>query len=359
MSRSSVSQRFGVAGVLTLALVAFAVLAGPSMAATPPTAYKVTPLASNLTLPGVTHDPNLVNGWGLVSGPSTPWWVSDNGADLSTLYNATGVKIALNVSVAGAPTGVVFNSFGTSFMVAGGNQPARFIFATESGTILGWGNLLGTVAEEKVNSSAAGAIYKGLAIAQTDTGPQLYATDFHNARVDVFDQNWIPVTTVGGFVDPSLPSGYAPFGIQTIGSRIFVTFAKQGPGTDELHGQGLGFVDAFDTSGRMVARVGQRGQLNAPWGLAWAPSNFGTFSGDLLVGNFGDGHINAYAEVEPGVFEYLGLLRVGLGKPLTIDGLWALQFGHGAANNGPTNKLFFTAGPNDEADGLFGSITAG
>src|SRR5512136_2113633 len=192
MSRSAGMKRLGAVGGLALTLVAFAVLAAPTVAMTPPTAYRVTPLASNLTMPGIIHDAHLINGWGLVSGPGTPWWVSDNGADLSTLYNATGAKIALNVTVEGAPTGVVFNSFGTSFMVAGGNQPARFIFATESGTILGWGNLLGTVAEEKVNSSAAGAIYKGLAIAQTDTGPQLYATDFHNARVDVFDQNWSP-----------------------------------------------------------------------------------------------------------------------------------------------------------------------
>lgn len=359
MVPDSRSKMPGKASVLAFALVAFAVLAAPSVRAAAPSAYVVTPLASDVAMPGVTRDANLLNGWGLAAGPSTPWWVADNGANLSTLYFANGTKLALEVKVTSAPTGVVFNGFGTSFMVAGGNQPARFIFATERGTILGWGNLLGRVAEVKVNSTAAGAIYKGLAIAQTDSGPQLYATDFHNGRVDVFNATWGPVTVPGGFADPSLPAGFAPFGIQAFGSDIVVTFAKQGPGTDELHGQGLGVVDMFDTAGNLLARIATRGQLNAPWGLAWAPDNFGTFSGDLLVGNFGDGHINAYALQEDGTFAYRGMLRTNPGAPVTIDGLWALQFGHGALNNGPTKTLFFTAGPNDEADGLFGSITTG
>jgi uncharacterized protein (TIGR03118 family) len=207
--------------------------------------------------------------------------------------------------------------------------------------------------------SGVGAIYKGLALATTAAGDRFYATDFHNGRVDVFDATFNLVTSAGAFVDADLPSGYAPFGIQTIGSRIFVTYAKQdADAADEIHGQGRGFVDVFDTSGSLLARVAQHGQLDAPWGLALAPANFGGFSGDLLVGNFGDGQINAYAETAPGKFEHRGELRGSDGKSISIDGLWALQFGHGSANNGPTNTLFFTAGPNDESDGLFGSITA-
>src|SRR3989449_3473542 len=243
--------------------------------------YAQTNLVSDEPGKAAHVDAHLVNAWGLVAGPTTPWWVSDNGADLSTLYNAAGTKIPLEVSVAEAPTGVVFNGGSSSFLIGGAR--ARFIFSTERGTIAGWN---GTgAAQVKVDSSGDGAIYKGLAIATTATGPQLYATDFHNARVDVFDATWAAVRTPGGFADPNLPSGYAPFGIQTIDTRIFVTFAKQVPGSnDELHGQGLGFVDAFDADGNLLARVAQHGQLNAPWGLAMAPASFGAFGGDLLVG---------------------------------------------------------------------------
>ncbi len=321
-------------------------------------AYTITALVSDNGVPGTTVDANLVNAWGLAAGPSTPWWVADNGADASTLYQANGTKLALVVSVTSAPTGVVFNGNASSFPVGSTNAGARFIFSTESGAILGWAGALGSVAQIKVDSSSAGAIYKALAIATTASGAQIYATDFHNGRVDVFDHAWNPVVSHGGFLDAALPGGYAPFGIQTIGSRIFVTFAKQGAGADELHGMSLGFVDAFDTDGSLVARVATRGVLNAPWGLAMAPDSFGAFGGDLLVGNFGDGHINAYRELYPGRFVYMGFLRMPNGSAVAIDGLWAIQFGHGAPNNGPVDTLFFTAGPNDEADGLFGSITA-
>jgi uncharacterized protein (TIGR03118 family) len=205
-----------------------------------------------------------------------------------------------------------------------------------------------------------GAVYKGLAIATTAAGPQLYVADFHNARVAVFDSAWTSVQTRGGFVDPFLPAGYAPFGIQTIGARLFVTYAKQDAAAhDDVPGQGLGFVDDYDTAGNLLVRVAQHGQLNAPWGLALAPASFGRFGGDLLVENFGDGHINAYEEMANGHFEHRGVLRTDDGNPVTIDGLWALEFGHGAPNNGPTDTLFFTAGPNNEKDGLFGSITVG
>ncbi len=358
MGRASAFKSLRKVGVLVFALVAVAVLATPPAAAVGSNRYTMTPLVSNNDVPGTTHDVNLTNAWGLVAGPATPWWVSDNGADVSTLYNATGVKRNLNVTVAGAPTGIVFNGNAGSFPVGPSGASALFIFATEGGTIAGWHPSVGTTAQVKVDSSGAGAIYKGLAIATTDSGPMLFATDFANAHVDVINATWA-VQASGGFVDPTLPSGYAPFGIQTIGSRVFVTYAKQSGGADELHGQSLGFVDAYDTGGNFLVRVAQRGQLNAPWGLAMAPANFGSFGGDLLVGNFGDGHINAYAEQPDGTFALVGALKGVDGRKLAIDGLWALEFGHGTVNNGPTDTLFFTAGPNDEADGLFGAIRAG
>ena len=346
-------------GVVVFAFAALALFAIPASAAAVSGTYTVTALVSNNGVPGTTMDERLVNAWGLVAGPGTPWWVSDNGADFSTLYFASGVKRNLNVSVDGAPTGIVFNGDPASFPVGPNSAGALFIFATEGGTIAGWHPSVGTAAEVKVDSSAGGAIYKGLAIATTGTGPQLYATDFHNARIDVFDATWMAVTPAGGFVDSKLPAGYAPFGIQTIGTRIFVTFAKQGAGAkDEIDGQGLGFVDAFDTDGNLLVRVAQHGLLNAPWGLALAPASFGRFGGDLLIGNFGDGHVNAYQETPDGTFELIGALRTTDGRKLVIDGLWALQFGHGTVNNGPVDTLFFTAGPNDESDGLFGTITA-
>ena len=311
-------------------------------------AYAVHPLVSNVAGAAPTTDPNLVNAWGLTASATSPWWVADNGTNVSTIYRADGSIVPLVVQVPVHPTGTVF----------WGSARARFVFDTEAGQVRGWpgsGNQTVVLADR----SSVGAIYKGLALATTAAGDRFYATDFHNGRVDVFDASFALVTGAGAFVDPGLPSGYAPFGIQTIGSRIFVTYAKQDPdAVDELHGQGKGFVDAYDTSGALLARVAQHGQLDAPWGLALAPANFGRFSGDLLVGNFGDGQINAFEETTNGRFEHRGELRDASGKAISIDGLWALQFGHGAPNNGPTNTLFFTAGPNDESDGLLGSITA-
>jgi uncharacterized protein (TIGR03118 family) len=237
-----------------------------------------------------------------------------------------------------------------------GRSRVAFPVASEDGKIRGWPGS-GPAQETAAQSSASGAIYKGLAIAVTTGGPRLYATDFHNGRVDVWDGSWNLVTSAT-FTDPDLPAGYAPFGIQRIGATIFVTYAKQdADAADELHGQGLGFVDAYDTAGSLLARVAQHGQLNAPWGLAMAPATFGRFAGDLLVGNFGDGEINAYAKLPNGHFEHRGELRGTDGERLAIDGLWALEFGNDGAA-GPSSRLFFTAGPNDEQNGLFGSIDA-
>ena len=305
-------------------------------------------------------DAALVNAWGLVASATSPWWVADNGTDSSTLYNGnTGATVALRVGVAGAPTGVVFNG-GASFVVTNGTAsgPARFIFATESGTILGWNpGVVGTRAVVAVDNSGAGAVYKGLAIAATAAGDRLYATNFHAGTVDVFDAAFHPVP--GGFSDAALPAGYAPFGIRNLGGTIYVTYALQDADQeDDVAGVGHGFVDAFDTQGNLIRRVASRGRLNSPWGLAVAPSDFGEFSGNLLVGNFGDGHINAF---DLGRFEgtgelvQRGQLHAADGEPLTIDGLWALAFGNGAAA-GPTNALFFTAGPFGEQHGLFGKV---
>jgi uncharacterized protein (TIGR03118 family) len=350
------------AGALSRMLLGAAVLVLPLGAAAPATArtsghhhrYVVHNLTSDQAGVADDQDPNLVNAWGLAAGPTSPWWVADNGSNLSTLYNAVGQPLPLVVTVPGAPTGTVFNATAGAFPV--GSAGAAFIFATEDGTILGWNG--GTAATQEVDRSRSHAVFKGLAIATKPAGPRIFATDFHNGVVDVFDSAWKPVRRAG-FHDPRLPRHYAPFGIQAIGDRIFVTYAKQQAGSDdEAHGQGLGLVDEYDLAGHLRARVAQFGALNAPWGLARAPANFGRFSGDLLVGNFGDGRITAFRDRSHRGFAPAGQLRTATGRRVTIDGLWALQFGMGAPSNGPTDSLFFTAGPNDENHGLFGTIRA-
>jgi len=343
----------GVVAFATAVLVAAGSAVSASAAGN---AYTVTNLVS-----GPASDADLVNAWGLTSLPTSPWWVADNGTNVSTLYNADGTKRALKVQVSSAPTGAVSNT-GLHFVVSNGTAsgPAVFIFATEEGKILGWNpNVSLTQAQVAVDHSGLGAVYKGLAIASTTTGDFLYATDFHNRRVDVFNGRFVQVLA-GAFVDPKIPAGYAPFGIQNVNGTIVVTYAKQDANRhDDVAGQGHGFVDRFDTSGTFLGRVATHGQLNSPWGIAPAPAGFGAFAGDLLIGNFGDGQISAFAPQEDGTYELVGQLRTDDHKVLTIDGLWALQFGKGSANNGPTTTLFFTAGPEGESHGLFGTITAG
>lgn len=324
--------------------------------------YTVTNLVSDGTIPAAHTDAHVVNAWGLTATGSSPWWVANNGTDSTTLYNGDGVAqpalAPLVVSVPGAPTGAVANTTSDFAILPG--APARFIFATEDGTIRGWNPTVpppptSHQTEVLVDSSAAGSVYKGLAIGSVGTSNFLYATDFVNGHIDVFDKNFQAVDMP--FDDPGLPTGYGPFGIQNIGGHLFVTYAKQSGGDDEVGGQSLGFVDEFATDGTFITRVATRGQLNAPWGLAMAPRNYGRFSGDLLVGNFGDGTINAYAPQTDGTFEHRGQLRTADHKPLTIDGLWGLGFGNGAGS-GATNALYFTAGPDDESHGLFGRIQA-
>jgi uncharacterized protein (TIGR03118 family) len=294
-----------------------------------------------------SSDASLVNGWGLSDGPTTPWWVSDNGTDKSTLYSGAGTKVALTVSVPGGPTGTVFNGDATAF---GGS---RFLFATEAGQILGWAP--GATAATVKASGAPGAIFKGLTV----LNGRLYATDFHNGKVDVFDAALNPVAAP--FADKQVPKGYAPFGIQALGGNIFVTYALQDKQKeDELDAPGKGYVGEFTPDGQLIANVvrqgGRNAPPNAPWGLAMAPAGFGVFAGDLLVGNFGNGRISAYTQLG-GKWVYKGQLREGDGTILVIPGLWAIAFGNGAAA-GPTTSLYYAAGPNDEKGGEFGVITA-
>jgi uncharacterized protein (TIGR03118 family) len=338
-----------VGGVLLAVLPAGATAASDNV-------YSVTNLVSDVSGQAPNTDSNLKNAWGLTSTAGSPWWVADNGADMSTIYRADGTTARAPVAVSSAPTGAVSNS-SSNFVISNGvtSAPATFIFSTEHGQILAWASSVsGNTAMQE--AATPGAIYKGLAIA----GDRLYATDFHHGRVDVFDGSFQPVNSPGAFVDPGIPPGFAPFGIQNVSGNIVVTYAKQDADQeDDVKGQGLGFVDMFSTTGTFLRRIATRGQLNAPWGVAMAPANFGRFSGDLLIGNFGDGQISAYEPQLDGSFELVGQLRTSDHKVISIDGLWALQFGKGAANNGPITTLFFTAGPNDESNGLFGTITAG
>jgi uncharacterized protein (TIGR03118 family) len=356
-------------GLLAIAsLMAFLGLGGSAAvartshaAAMPANAYNVTKLVSDQAGKAMSRDPKLVNAWGLVAGPATPWWVANNGSQSSTLYDKTGTKIPLNVRVAGDPTGAVFNG-GSDFVVSNGgvSGPSLFLFDGEGGRIRGWNPTVPAATSTKaftvVNRSGEGAAFKGLAIASTMHGDFLYATDFANDRVDVFNGMFHQMHWAGAFEDPSLPASYGPFGIQQINGHVFVTFAKHGEDIDEADGAHLGFVDEFNAHGKWLARVASRGALNAPWGIAWAPGNFGRLSGDLLIGNFGDGRINAYAWSH-GHWTWDAVLQGKNGRPVAIDGLWALQFGNGSVA-GAKNSLFFTAGPDGESHGLFGKIRA-
>ncbi len=315
--------------------------------------YQQTNLVSDIPGLAPVTDPNLVNPWGLVASATSPFWVSDNGTGVATLYNGAGQIIPLVVTIPpppggvppSTPTGIVFN--GSSDFGA-----ARFIFVTEDGTISGWSG--GTSAVLKFTSPVE-AVCKGATIGQNGGAKFLFVANFFNASVDVFDTNYLPVTLpAGAFTDSSIPSGFAPFNVRNIGGKIFVTYAKQADTKrDEVDGPGLGFVDIYNPNGDLELRLKSGRWLNAPWGVALAPSGFGKDSGRLLVGQFGSGQIATY-DLEHGNFH--GLLRGTLGRPLQIDGLWALVFGNGAAA-GPVNTLFFTAGIEDEAHGLFGTIT--
>jgi uncharacterized protein (TIGR03118 family) len=276
--RSSSLLVLGISAMLTIG------------SASPATAqYVQHNLVSDGAIPANVTDSSLVNAWGLAASSTSPWWVSDNGTGKATVYNGnTGAKL-LQVTVPGSPTGVVFN--GSAGFVVPSHTTARFLFASEDGTISGWPG--GPAAIVVIDNSASGAVYKGLAISHGVAGDFIYATNFHAGKVEVYDSKFHPVA--GGFNDPTIPAGYAPFGIQNLAGTIFVTYALQDSAKhDDVAGEGHGFVNAFDMAGNLLRRVASRGTLNSPWGLAFAPASFGKAGGELLVGNFGNGRIHAF-----------------------------------------------------------------
>jgi uncharacterized protein (TIGR03118 family) len=267
-------------------------------------------------------DPHLVNAWGIVFNPTGYAWVANNGTSTSTLYDGNGVPQPLVVSIpSGAggnasPTGIVYNG-SQDFRVTqnGVIGASAFIFVGEAGTMAGWSPAVnGTAAVTVFDDGANGPVYKGLAIASFAGANYLYAADFRNNAVEVYNGSFARVILAGSFRDPALPAGYAPFGIQPIGDRVYVAYAKQAAsGPDEVAGVGLGLIDVFDTGGVFIKRLATRGALNAPWGMAMAPANFGTFSNDLLVANFGDGKINAF---NPSTGKMVGTLSRADGAPI-------------------------------------------
>jgi uncharacterized protein (TIGR03118 family) len=347
-------------GLLTLSGTA---VADDAMQNRSPGAYSMRSLVSDGAVVSSFTDPNMKNGWGIAFNPNAFVWVANNGTGTSTLYDGSGKPQSLVVTIPGAggssgtPTGIVFNGSNDFVVTKNGlHGAAKFIFAGEDGTVSGWApNVDVTNAVLAVDNSGAKSVYKALALAADGTGNFLYLADFHNARVDVFDAGFHPVTWIGAFVDPKLPAGYAPFGIQNLQGNLYVAYAKQdATGHDEIAGQGLGFVNVYDTHGRLIRRIAGGGPLNAPWGIAMAPADFGRFSNALLVGNFGDGRISAF-DARSGNF--IGQVRGSDGRRLVIPGLWGLAFGNGVDGQ-PSGTLFFASGPNDEADGMYGRIDA-
>jgi uncharacterized protein (TIGR03118 family) len=323
-------------------------------------AFTTTALVTDQASGAAHTDTHLVNAWGLAFNPTAFVWVANNGTSTSTLYDGNGVPqtlvVAIPAGTAGdaAPTGIVFNGT-TDFKVTqnGVTGASPFIFVGEAGTVSGWSpsvNRTNAVIAVDTNGTA---VYKGLAIGAFAGANYLYAADFRNNRIDVYNAGFQKATLPGGFVDPNLPAGYGPFGIQAIGDRVYVAYAqRETSGNDEVKGAGLGVVDVYDMGGTFLHRLAAGGALNAPWGLAMAPANFGDFSNAILVGNFGDGKINAY---NPSTGAFIGTLSKADRTPIVIDGLWGIAFGNGV-NNQPTNTLFYTAGPSDEAHGIYGRI---
>jgi uncharacterized protein (TIGR03118 family) len=350
-------------------------------------------------------DSNLLNSWGLARSTTSPWWIADNNAGVSTLYDGTGAARSLVVTIPGpngtfpctapntppncfvsTPTGVVFNG-SPDFDLSPGDPKtaAAFIFVTEDGTISAWAG--GTAATLKVDNSAnptpaEGAVYKGATIGEFNGKRYLYVTNFRAGKVEVYDADFRQVRLSDGdrddrgeheeaFQDERIPKGFAPFNVQNIGGSLFVTYAKQTPDKhDDVAGPGLGFVDLYSPSGKLLTRFQHGSWLNAPWGIVWTPRDFGELSNKILVGNFGSGWIAAYNGFTG---EFIDFMRDHNGNIVGIDGLWALAFGNSAAGcpatppagsnlpkcgaAGPYNSLFFTAGPNGEMDGLFGTLT--
>jgi uncharacterized protein (TIGR03118 family) len=338
-------------------------------------AYVVTKLLSDQSGAATNQDSNLKNSWGVAftSGGSA-FWIADNNAGLSTLYAGDGTPVNIfpsgttpqngvvipgpkgsSSSFVAAPTGIVWNP-SSGFTVPGTSTPALFIFDTEDGTISAWVGGLSPANQAVLavdNSQGGnGAVYKGLAFGVNVNGAFIFATNFRAGTIEVYDPTFKSATTDGGFKDPNIPAGYAPFGIQNINGDLFVTYALQNAQKhDDVAGPGHGFVDVFDTDGHLLQRFAQRGTLNSPWGVARASFAFGKFSGDILIGNFGDGRINVFDSQG----HFIDQVEDSHGKPISIDGLWTLTLGGGRKSSSDT--LYFTAGPNGETDGLFGTIT--
>jgi uncharacterized protein (TIGR03118 family) len=316
------------------------------------TRLTAVPLVSDQTGVANHTDPKLINAWGLAFGATGVAWVNANGSGVTQLYDASGNPVSALPSVnlpapAGAtvgtsPTGIVFNAAADSF---GGDA---FIMATEDGTIVGWQQADGTNATMRVDNSATGAVYKGLALAGSGSNRRLYAADFHNNRIAVYDSNYAPVTLSGAFPDPSMPAGFAPFNIALINDRLYIAYAKQdADAKDDVKGLGNGIVNTFDLNGGSGIRLITTGSLDSPWGMVLAPGGFGVATNMLLVGNFGDGKIHAY---DPNNGSLIATMTNADGSDLVVDGLWALV-------TGPVNsQLFYTAGPADETHGVFGRL---
>lgn len=323
--------------------------------------YTVTNLVTDdqTAHPAPVTDAGLKNAWGLSYGPSSPFWISSNGTGTVDLFSVNPTtqltsQVGLVVSIPGngSVTGQVFNGT-TAF------NGDRFLFVNEDGTVSGWRGALGTTAETLVTGSTPGVpatnVYKGAAFGTIGANSYLYAANFRTGNIDVFKGTAATPSLPGAFVDPNLPAGYAPFNVQNLNGVLYVSYALQNANSpDEVAGAGLGYVNRFDLSGNLLGRVASSGSLNAPWGLAVAPSSFGALAGALLVGNFGDGRISAFDLLTDA---YLGQLLDTSQQPLAIDGLWALSPGNGASA-GSSQMLYFTAGPDGESHGLFGVLAA-
>ena len=351
-----------VAVVAALVLAGLAVGVALTRAQAPADAFVVRRLVADEPGRADRIDRALVNAWGIAASPTGPWWTSNEARSSSTLYSGEGRKQLLNVTVEGGPTGVVFYG-GKGFRVAAGrvSDPARFIYACEDGMLRAWTPTVPTGwsnrAEVVVDEAAEAAVFRGVALA----GGRVYATDFHNAQVDMYDSRWRRIRRPGAFRDRLIPAWYAQFGIQAIGGHVFVSFVWRAPvnGNDAPTG---GYVDEFDSEGRLLVHVARLGALNAPWGMALAPRGFGRFGGDLLIANFGDGRINAYRRTAGG-WAHDGVLRDRHGRPIVLNGLWGIAFGNGGTA-GPADTLFFASGPHEwrgatelGVHGLLGSIS--
>jgi uncharacterized protein (TIGR03118 family) len=350
-----------IAGFLITAFAAFLL---PSTMLAQSGSYTQTNIISDGSVPAQKTDPTLINPWGVSIGPA--FWIDTAGTGFSLVEDASGNKqfsVTIPPAVAteknGSPAGTVFNADATVFTIPGSGS-ALFLFGNLDGSIAAW-NQSTAQPMTVVNNSSAKAAYTDIAVVKNNTGTFLLAANFAGKTVDVFDSTFKPAKLAGSFSDPNLPAGYSPFGIHTIGNNVYVTYAQVGASGFENVGAGLGVVDQFDLNGNLLVEAIVGGNLNAPWGMALAPAGFGTVGGDLLVGNFGDGVINAY---DPHSFALKGQITDATGAPIANPGLWEIVFGAGttttgtAATAGDPNTLYFAAGINNEKGGLFGAITA-